>query len=232
MSMLRWFLQLSVLVKVAETAAVDFTPGAICNSAVNGTASTKDVLRGKHLIVYNTPWDPFAILDANAPYGWRGFDVDLLEMIAGELGFTFTIREFGLQGEETWTDSLFRVSDEADLVMSYWTRTQLRMERVVQIAGHIDMSSVLAARLDTAPPTPIWDKMRSFFRPYSGELWGCLALMVICSGVIDYLLEKDSGPGSKIGGSIYEYIAGTLWGGCARKWLEHEGSVCRVHVVV
>lgn len=39
-------------------------------------------------------------------------------------------------------------------------------------------------------------------------------LMIVFSGVIDYLLEhKSAGAGVYLGSSIYEYMAGTLWGG-------------------
>lgn len=37
--------------------------------------------------------------------------------------------------------------------------------------------------------------------------------MILCSGLVDYLLERNTGPGVTLGSSIYEYIAGTLWGG-------------------
>ena len=40
----------------------------------------------------------------------------------------------------------------------------------------------------------------------------CVAM---CSGVVDYVLECGTGPGVRVGASIYEYIAGMLWGGFA-----------------
>ena len=163
-----------------------------------------------HRRVYDTPWPPFAIPYDAAPKGWSGIDADLLERLADMLGFTYNITTFHKEGNETWSQALFRVADEADLVASYWIRSQARLERVAQVAGHVDLASVVVARQTIARPT-MWDRATSIFRPFSPGLWIGLITMTVSAGFVDYLLEHRQG--GRLGASIYEYLAGMLWGG-------------------
>jgi len=55
--------------------------------------------------------------------------------------------------------------------------------------------------------------MTSFMLPFKWELWGCLLLMVLGSGVADWLIERKRSEDARIGASLYEYAAGFLWGG-------------------
>jgi uncharacterized membrane protein YgcG len=204
----------ALLFAAASGSARCFTPGAIC-SHVNESMAASDFLRGRHLRVMETPWAPFAIADPEASHGWRGLDADLLAKLSASLGFTYEIVHFtknASEGDASWTDALFRVAAQSDLVMSYWTRTQARMDHVVQIAGHIDMSSVLAARLDIVEVT-LTDRIVSFLRPYTYSLWGLLVAMTLTAGIVDYLLEFRHEGTSTLGASLYEYVGGMLWGG-------------------
>lgn len=196
---------------VVHASSVEFVPGAICHG-VNHEANSFEVLRGRHLVALDTSFVPFGIKDESAQYGWRGFDVDLLSQVASFLDFTFEIREAKPLPGEAWTDMLLRTVDQADLWLSWWIRDAVRMNQTSMLSGHVDVSPVLVV-----PPPAISESddlsktLTTFFDPFSGELWICLVLLLLVSGVVDYLLER--GHGGTVLSSLYEYFGGVLWGG-------------------
>ena len=171
------------------------------------------MLLGKTLRVSTTAWSPFSIRDDTAPRGWRGVDFDVLDRISELLGFNYTVAEFSNDVDPSWMGELIRESARSDLVVTYWARTAARLRQFNMIEGHIDMSTVVAARLDIASDPTFRERAFSFFRPLSVPLWLLIVAMVILSGVVDYTLERGTGPGVRLSSSIYEYVAGTLWGG-------------------
>ena len=52
--------------------------GAVCEGSTN---IAQTMLQGKHLRVMDVVYHPFAKIDATQPYGWSGFDIDLLERL-------------------------------------------------------------------------------------------------------------------------------------------------------
>ena len=203
---------LTLLLLPASTWA--FQPGAVCVGA-NYSTPARSMLVGKHLILKDSPWFPFAIKDASKPHGWDGLDVDLVSAVAAKLGFTFDILEMTPAPGETWTRMLFDEVDRADMMLSYWARTTDRLERVAMLSGHVDMSNVLVGSLSTGTGEAgsSWVQVFSFLRPFSLSLWGCLFGMVLLSGVVDFVLERGSPTAAGLFSSLYEYFAGTLWGG-------------------
>ena len=171
-----------------------------------------DLLRGKHLRILDYEWPGFAQKDASAtPHGWVGFDLDLIKELAARLGFSYEIAEMATRGNETWAEMLDRSVWEADLIMSYWGRTPERVGKMAMLSGHIDYSSVLVSKQTASPTTPFVDRVFQFAKPFDPACWAALILMIIASGVVDYLLERQDG--GSIGASIYEYFAGVMWGG-------------------
>ena len=190
-----------------------FSAGAICDGIDIDAANASTMLRGRHLKVMEAVWPPFAERDASTTDGWRGFDIDLLARVASLLGFTYEIHEIEPEPDElTWTPMLFRSAPESDLVLSYWARRDDRMDRVVMLAGHVDMSATLVARLQERTYR-IEQYIFSFFRPFSYLLWGCIIVVIFSAGLVDYLLERRTMQGASLSSSTYEYFAGTLWGG-------------------
>ena len=77
--------------------------------------------------------------------------------------------------------------------------------------GHLDVSTVLVARRDPVREgTTTIMSLFSWTQPFSGRLWVMLILLIIISGVVDWLLERNHMPGHKITSSLYEYSAGVL----------------------
>ena len=186
--------------------------GAIC-AGVDIKANASSMLRGRHLKIYEVDWPPFATPDPSAPRGWSGFNIDLIQRASELLGFTFELQELSrAPGELDWNQALLRATPTSDLVLSYWARREDRLDAVTMLAGHIDMSATLLARLEERQSS-ILDSMLSPFAPFSFSLWLGLLAVVILSGLVDYLLEVRIDPDAQIGWNVYEYVAGALFGG-------------------
>ena len=201
-----------IILATASTSAAAFVPGAVCDGVdLSGPAQT--LLRGKHLRVHETAWEPFAFKDESATHGWRGLDLSLLDGAAELLGFTYEIHEAEKLPEERWTDTLIRTVEDVDLWASWWMRDVERMNHTIMLAGHVDVSPTLVrppiAAADTSGSLVL--SLTAFYQPFSYELWFCLIAMVLTAGTVDYFVER--GHGGTLPSSLYEYCAGVLWGG-------------------
>jgi len=189
-----------------------YVPGQLCS---NGDQAHSALL-GKHLRVLELWWSPFAVQDDTAPRGWTGYNIELMDEIAALLGCTYEIIDIAYPAEgETWTQHAINTARLGDLTMSFWYKTAERIKDLAFIDGHIDVSPGLVARrelVDEEDPWS-WNSMTSFMLPFKWELWGCLLLMVLGSGVADWLIERKRSEDARIGASLYEYAAGFLWGG-------------------
>lgn len=212
-----------------------FSKGSVCAGREQQPAST--ALVGRHLRLLEYEWPPYASRDLKDPAlltGWKGYDIDLLDYIAQKAGFTYEIAQveeldFSPQGYANLApnEQLERGLQFGDAMLSYWSRTTARCNHpnYTMLYGHLDSSKALIARQIPTPVVPLEARLLSFMRPFKYELWACLFLMVLASGVVDYLLENRRGPRSgdaeaapearrgRVTESIYEYAAGTLWGG-------------------
>lgn len=186
------------------SGASNFAAGAVCDGVNYGLPSS-ELLRGKHLLVFEAPWRPFAFKDASLPAGWGGLNVDLLDTVSKRLGFTYTIQEMiPLPGEQTWTPMMNRSLLHCDLLMSYWTLTgeRLNFPDIIMMKGHIDYSNVLVGRVEQAPESSFADSLTSFLKPFKYELWGCLIAMVLFSGMVDYISERGTTNSGSFGASL------------------------------
>ena len=193
--------------------AAGFVPGAVCNG-VDLSSDSSVLLRGKHLRVHELSWYPFAFKDKDAPSGWNGFDIDLLDEVAALLGFTYEVHEASqLPSETRWTETLIRTVNDVDLWASWWQRDEERMNHTVMLNGHIDASPTLVRPPLQASGTggSLIKSFTTFILPFSYDLWGCIILMVLLSGLVDWVIERKNG--GTIKGSLYEYCSGVLWGG-------------------
>ena len=189
--------------------------GEICSGVNYTTARAQDMLKGKHLLVLDTKWMPYAEPDPSSPVGWRGLDVDLLNQLSWLLGFSYEIQDMGSPADgETWTDLALKVQYEGDLLASYWSPSAERRDGAFMFKGHLDLSTVLIARLEQASgDAALMKRLGSFSRPFTPGLWAAVIALVLLSGCIDWLAERDNMPGHKVTSSLYEYCAGVLWGG-------------------
>ena len=199
-----------LLLLCSQAVLATYVPGSIC-SGVDVTGPAANMLKGKHLKVFTYEWPGFAKKDSSAPYGWVGLDVDLIVEIAKRMGFTIEMHEMVQQSGETWDAMLQRLTNQGDLVLSYWGRTQDKMNTLTMLQAHIDYSPVLVVLQNPPKKVSLGEKILQFTRPFDWKCWIALIAIIVSSGVVDYLLEREEG--GSIGSSIYEYTAGTLWGG-------------------
>jgi len=191
-----------------------YTPGTTCSDNVDSQLA----LLGKHLIVMELAWAPFASVDSTAPKGWSGYNIELMDELATLLGFTYEILDIGYpNGEigETWTSHAISNIDNGDVLMSFWFKNMDRMKELVFVDGHIDVSpGLIGLRSKESGTDPwSWNSITSFMLPFTWTLWGCLLLLVILSGVSDYIIERKTSTDARLSASLYEYAAGFLWGG-------------------
>jgi len=192
--------------------ASTFTPGTTCSQGDD----SQTALQGKHLYVMELAWAPFASVDAAAPKGWVGYNIELMDEIAMMLGFTYEIVDIGYPGEgQTWTQHAVANIDNGDVMMSFWFKNSDRLRVVAFAEGHIDVSPGLIARRDLSGRPDIWgwESLSSFMLPFTWVLWGCLVSLVVLSGVADWVIERRWSPDAQLSASLYEYAAGFLWGG-------------------
>jgi hypothetical protein len=206
-----------VLTLACASRCHGYVAGAVCDDTdmfgpVNG------MLQGRHLTILEYEWPGFAAKGGektlNNPHGFFGFDIDLIEKIADILGFAYTIQQLEpLNEDESWEAMLMRTVDSADLILSYWTRTQSRINAMCMLAPHIEYSPVMVVQLEIPQvgSDVISISLHKLLSPFSYSLWGVIILIIAASGVIDYVLERREG--GTLSWSVYEYFAGVLWGG-------------------
>ena len=228
----------------------NFKAGAICDG-VDIDDPAADMLSGKHLIIQDMDWSPYATPTgthpigwegpAKHPTGWSGLNIELFDIFADKLNFTYTMSDMGYAGThkdangelipESWTEMVMRAIDDADLTGSYWTETNKRLNGVTYIRGTYDLTPVLVARMLSAGETKAETWYKSFYNyldPFTYGLWASILAVIICSGVVDWLVERKSVKEARVTASIYEYFAGL----CAAS-LEHppiDASVTESHV--
>ncbi len=192
-----------------------FVPGAICDG-VDLTDFSYNLLRGRHMVILETTYVPFAFKDVESPTGWSGYDLDLLTEVSKILGFTYEVKGMETLEGENWSEMLLRTVGQGDLWMSWWARTASRMNQTSMLAGHVDISPVLAIPPPSMPASQDLSKtFTTFFDPFSWQLWICLVAMIFLSGVTDWILERPL-TGLRSDGltaSLYEYFGGVLFGG-------------------
>ena len=209
-----------------------FEPGQICDGLALNNGSDV-LLRGRHLIVCEVNSPPLAmskswtdehgdysagpgrnVLDPTTKDGWSGLDIDLLEEISTELGFTYEIQERAAKNAtEDWNDVLYQITPTCDVVGTYWTHTPKRRERVLFMTGHIDYSSSLIVRAKTTGDAPMSEKLTTFLMPFSPLAWVLLALMTVLTGFVFFTVEATANRTAKgLRDSVYLSTAGMLWG--------------------
>lgn len=178
--------------------------------------SASDVLRGKHLRIWETEWSPFAIVDPNSTHGWRGLDVDLLDQLSWLLGFTYELQDMGspgdAQGGQTWTSLMYDLQFGADMFASFWVPSVERHNTFSIIKGHLDLSGVMVSK-NRAESAITTNTFFAFAAPFDIWLWVAIFAVVLGSGMVDYFLEREYDPTATITASLFEYCAGALWGG-------------------
>ena len=200
---------------VHVSSGATFNLGAVCSGVDYSRTQAKDMLRGKRLRVMDLVWKPFAHKNATAPKGWEGMDIDLLDQISWLMGFTYDIGDLGYPSVgQSWTQHVIEHQNDGDLIASFWVPSLPRRNQAIQLRGHLDLSLVLVARREyITEQEQLSEALWSWSRPFSGSLWAAIIGLVIASGIVDWIAERQHMPGHKVTTSLREYAAGVLFGG-------------------
>ena len=190
-----------------------FVAGAVCDG-VDVSTPAVDMLRGKHLIIQDMEWMPYAAPNPGGRHwsGWKGLNIELFDHFATVLGYTYNMSNMGYAQEgESWTQQVYRAIDDADLTGSYWVEDDERLNKASFIRGTYDLTPVLVARMLGAGETKWETWYKSFYNfldPFDKTLWFMILGFIIFSGVVDWLVERKSVNEARVTSSIYEYFAG------------------------
>ena len=190
-----------------------FVAGAVCDG-VDVSTPAVDMLRGKHLIIQDMEWMPYAAPNPGGRHwsGWKGLNIELFDHFATVLGYTYNMSNMGYAQEgESWTEQVYRAIDDADLTGSYWVEDDERLNKASFIRGTYDLTPVLVARMLGAGETKWETWYKSFYNfldPFDKTLWFMILGFIIFSGVVDWLVERKSVKEARVTSSIYEYFAG------------------------
>lgn len=133
------------------------------------------------------------VIDPDEP----GLFAVLLDELARRAGFSWRnsygiINPLDTDGEDrnrTWSDLLSWETQSYDLAAGKWDRTVSRMKNEISFPyGWFDASVILVERLPDAKSLPlnIW----SFLTPFDAMIWLMIAISVITTGLLYWLLEK------------------------------------------
>ncbi len=107
--------------------------GALILAACGGTDAPDEaegldlVTDGTLTVCSDVPYPPFEFEDADAPTGYSGFDIELMEAIAAELDLDIVVIATGFEGLESGTTM---AAGTCDLAASAMTITEERQQRL------------------------------------------------------------------------------------------------------
>ena len=176
-------------------------------------------LSGKHVVAGELELPPFGFFNATTRQ-WSGIDIVILDAVAARLNFTYEIRRFDAASADADGNQFLRDTvggtGQVDFMMSFWEPIAIRHTFVNLIIGHVDISETLITHVNTtADSDGFFQRLKSdpasFLAPFEYDYWAILMIILVVSGLVDYVLERRQG-GSPTS-SIYEAFAGALWGG-------------------
>ena len=145
----------------------------------------------------DTEWYPYFIVDntkeGNARY--TGYDVNLLDNVAKQLQFTYTLVEIKMNKTiDNWENVLYQAVQRYDLVMSYWTKSLTRMNLYPYVwIEHLSDAFEMVALHPQVPEKRLVDTLFNWAYPFSAELWALLVALLVVQGLIMYHLETECG---------------------------------------
>ena len=74
------------------SVTASFRPGAVCEG-LDPEVTAAHVLQGKHLVLGEIVWSPYAFKNESSPTNWSGYDLEVLAQVSRLLGFTYEIVE-------------------------------------------------------------------------------------------------------------------------------------------
>ncbi|MGH8776531.1 MAG: transporter substrate-binding domain-containing protein [Jiangellaceae bacterium] len=114
----------------------DDTPAADFGLVEEGTLS----------VCSDVPYSPFEVEDADAPSGYSGFDIDLMQAIADDLGLDLAVRDLGFDAIQS---GAALGAGQCDVAASAMTITEEREENVNFADPYFDADQSLLVKGDS-----------------------------------------------------------------------------------
>ena len=183
----------------------------------------QDYLRGKHLILANSHYPPFAekTVDSYGNVTWSGWDFDVLPYIAEMLNFTYEVvdvADVSCANSSLYGDKwLEYVVSHSDMMLQWWAPTSQLLRFGTVTKGYSDSSPTLVSyQPSTTTKESFFERLErapdSFLDPLSYEVWAVILLIIVVSAMVDFNLERTD-PEARLAASLYEACSGALWGG-------------------
>ena len=140
---------------------------------------------------------PYFIVD-NSKTGndrYTGYDVELLELVAAQSGFTYTIVEVKRNATfDNWENVLYQAVQRYDIVMSYWSKSQARLKTYPYLwVSHLTDSFEMVALQPAIPQRTLASTLFTFLHPFTYELWVVIILLLVVQGVTLYWTDRRFG---------------------------------------
>ena len=158
-----------------------FEAGAVCANYTTFRSTKHLALSGKHLVIGEVVYPRWGI-------DWSGIDITLLDRVAAILNFTYQIKRVAWDKQGNAANA----TEHTDLVLNYWTATPENVLSDKIIRGHVDTSRYLVTYKPTVKQESLMDHWETMFKPFTYGLWGTVFGMMVCSGLLMYILERGS----------------------------------------
>ena len=175
----------------SPTPGPPFVAGGVCANYTKGAQKLNRVLSGEHLVVGGLVWPVWG--DYNGS-GWSGIDITILDRVAEILNFTYQIKRLAWGTSWGGVAKYTTFIANCDLVLHFWGPQPVRIENATMLRGHIDTSRYLVANKLIVKQASFVDHLETVFNPFTYRLWGTVFAVIVCSGLLMYVLEKDSDP--------------------------------------
>lgn len=129
--------------------------GAACNGEDPETGPTETgeapadlnlIQEGTLTVCTDAPYEPFEFEDPEAPSGYSGFDIDLIQEIADRLGLELAVVNTGFDPIES---GVAMASDECDIAAAAMTITEERAENVTFTDEYFSADQSLLVKADS-----------------------------------------------------------------------------------
>ena len=148
------FVPLAVAGLLLAACGDDEDPGTTNPSDSTDTSETSGtdtsafglVDEGKLTVCSDVPYEPFEFEDAETPSGYSGFDIDLMQMIADDLGLELAVSD---QAFDAIQSGAALAADQCDIAASAMTITEEREENVNFTEPYFDADQSLLVKIDS-----------------------------------------------------------------------------------
>ena len=131
--------------KTLAAAAGLMLLAAACNGEVE-VGELNLVQEGTLIVCTDAPYPPFEFEDPDAPSGYAGFDIDIMQEVADRLGLTLEVTNTGFTAIES---GVAMAADECDIAAAAMTITEERAENIAFTDAYFEADQSLLAKVDS-----------------------------------------------------------------------------------